>query len=118
VRLTVHAVISTEPPSIVAVLYHIMWHSSEDKTMDAIEADDESGPNLADVWKSLDTPIYRVLNEEGANMWGAVIRRLSRGSYGGHEPWLYSDEQDGYLVLSGDDVASFVLVPEDKFAGG
>ena len=63
------------------------------KTHEALEA----------LWASLDTDIDPVLNDDGAHVAGALIRRLP--SLYGESCWLYVDEEDGYLVLGPEDGA-------------
>lgn len=70
--------------------------------------DDCSRVNLASVWGAIDSPIYRVIDEEGVNVGQARIRRLTA------DLWLYVDDMDGYEIL--DDGAggadSLLCVPE------
>jgi len=73
------------------------------------ELDDDSRPNLADVWQVLDTPIYRVVDKEGVNVAGGCVRRLSSGAAG---YWLYVDDTDGYQIL--DDVSDLYCVQDEK----
>ncbi|MEW6278507.1 MAG: hypothetical protein AB1758_07800 [Candidatus Eremiobacterota bacterium] len=58
--------------------------------------------NLKEVWDSLDTLIYRVLDDEGNQPAGAQVRQ-----YGNQ--WLFYDDEDGYVVLSPEEVQSLVL---------
>lgn len=70
--------------------------------------DDDSKVNLAPVWAAIDSPIYRVIDEDGVNVSQARIRRLTA------DLWLYVDDIDGYEIL--DDGAggadSLLCVPE------
>lgn len=68
--------------------------------------DDASKPNLADVWAALDTPIYRVVDEEGVNVADGKIRRLGR------REWLYVDETDGYSIVRDEVASRLIAVPE------
>lgn len=76
-------------------------------------SDDTSRPELAAVWAALDTPVYRVLDEEGANVAGGQIRRLDR------KHWLYVDDTDGYAVMGDAAACGLSVVAEaDHVARG
>lgn len=68
--------------------------------------DDDSRVNLAPVWAAINSPIYRVVDEEGVNAFEAKIRRLS------NEHWLYVDDSDGYQIMGDSDVSRLLCVPE------
>jgi len=57
-------------------------------------AADNSTPELSDVWDTLASPVYLVVDERGDNIEGAQIRRINA------EHWLSVDGVDGYSVLS------------------
>lgn len=64
------------------------------------------------IWDACNSPIYRVVDEEGNNMADAQIRHLT-GKY-----WLYVDDTDGYQVLPESDVESLVMtLPETRTIG-
>jgi hypothetical protein len=70
--------------------------------------DDTSTPDHQAIWEACGTTIYHVLNEEGVNVAGAQVRRISNVA------WLYVDDVEGYQILDDDDVADlFVCLPED-----
>lgn len=72
--------------------------------------DDNSKPHLMAVWNALDTPVYRVVDENGVNMAGAFIRRLDK------KHWLYVDDADGYEVMAEDYAANLLrFVKEEDY---
>jgi ATP-dependent protease HslVU (ClpYQ) ATPase subunit len=67
-------------------------------------AEKMSQQELSELWDSLsDGATYRVLDEDGVNMAGAMVRRIDE------ETWLYVDEVDGYRVVSDEDVQRLLL---------
>lgn len=75
---------------------------------------DTSRPNLAPIWDALDTPTYRVLDEEGVNVASAQIRKLTSSSAGFRATtWLYVDDTDGYCVMDDDDAKRLLVVLEE-----
>ena len=62
-----------------------------------------------ELWDKLDTPILRVIDDEGVNVAEAQVRRIA----GRH--WLYVDDTDGYLVLdeNNGDLAHLTLVRDE-----
>lgn len=61
------------------------------------------GTNYGDIWDEMQSPIYRVLNEDGINVSNALVRHFL-GRY-----WLYVDDTDGYDVLTDDAVDRLYL---------
>ena len=60
--------------------------------------------HLANVWRSLDTPILHVLEHGGddaVNVGNALVRHL------GGQVWLYVDDSEGYSVVDSDDVSAW-----------
>lgn len=62
---------------------------------------DENTPQTC--WEMLSSPIFRVLDENGANAKNARVRILEAGV------WLYADDVDGYKVLLDDEPESWKL---------
>ena len=71
-------------------------------------ADDDHRTVLADVWDTLDSPVYRVVDEEGVNVAGGQIRRLGQGH------WLYVDNTDGYEIMEEDAAVDLTAIPAAK----
>lgn len=59
------------------------------------------------LWAACQSPVYLVVDEEGVNMADGRVRRLL-GNY-----WLYVDDQDGFSVLTEEEVGYLLLEPED-----
>lgn len=56
---------------------------------------------LAEQWDQLaGADTYRVLDEDGENMAGAMARKLDTRE----NTWLYVDEVDGYRVIDAEDI--------------
>lgn len=58
------------------------------------------------MWAALNSPVYRVLDEDGSNVAEGRVRHLI-GRY-----WLYVDETDGYDVIEDDAVERLILDAE------
>jgi len=58
-----------------------------------------------DIWVSLTSTIYLVLDEVGVNMADAQVRKFG-------DVWLYVDSMDGFEIL--EDVKDFILRPVDE----
>jgi hypothetical protein len=71
------------------------------------EIEVEEVANLGDVWAAIDTPIYRVLDEEGVNMHEAQLRPLDESRF------LYVDSTDGYKIVTQEEIG-FVEVVLDS----
>lgn len=64
--------------------------------------------NLGDVWDAIDTPIYRVLDEQGINMADARLRPLDVSRF------LYVDDIDGYRIVTQDEIGFVEIVLESE----
>jgi len=64
--------------------------------------------NLGDVWDAIDTPIYRVLDEEGVNMADARLRALDTMRF------LYVDDVDGYRIVTQEEVGFVEIVLDSE----
>lgn len=69
--------------------------------------DDDSRAELSDVWDATDTPIYRVIDDDGVNVAGAQLRRLTDAQ------WLYVDDDDGYRLISHEQAVSLNVVRDE-----
>lgn len=81
------------------------------KNLDAaldVTVEDDSRPELAPLWEALETPIYRVIDEEGVNVANGAIRRLDK------RHWLYVDDTDGFSVVDDDDAENLLCVSENR----
>lgn len=61
------------------------------------------GP-IGDLWGKFDTPVYRVLDEHGANVADAACRPLI-DEEDRDCPWIYRDDVDGWRFLTAGHVA-------------
>lgn len=81
--------------------------SAEKNLANSVSARSIDGMTLGDLWNSTASiPIYRVIDEEGVNVAGACIKRLTE------EIWMYVDDTDGYDLLGNSDVERLILVPD------
>lgn len=63
------------------------------------------GCNFTTVWEACESPIYRVVDEEGNNVADAQIRHfLGRN-------WLYVDDTDGFALIHENDASKLILIP-------
>lgn len=65
------------------------------------------GCNFGAIWDACCGPVYRVVDEEGANVSDAKIRHLE----GSH--WLYVDDDGGYEVMHERAASRLILTPTD-----
>jgi len=72
-----------------------------------LEEVSEEVANLSEVWDAIDVPVYCVVDEEGVNVAGAQVCRLAK------DVWLWVDDSDGYSLLSTEEVAGLILIPEE-----
>lgn len=63
--------------------------------------------NLRDIWNFITTPIARVVDEDGVNVYGAQCRRLTK------DFWIYVDDTDGFQIMSESDVERLIVVPDE-----
>jgi hypothetical protein len=75
---------------------------------DLDEKESHNGESPRRLWEACDSPVYRVVNEEGNNVADARLRHL----YGDY--WLYVDDMDGYDILPESDVESFCLATAEE----
>lgn len=68
----------------------------------------EDCANLAEVWESVKTPVYHIVDDDGVNVAGARIRRLAM------DHWIYVDDTDGYSMMNDDLIRGMFLVPQEK----
>jgi len=62
--------------------------------------------NGSNEWDSLTSPVFRVVNEQGENMAGGLIRKRADNS-----TYLYVDEVDGYQLLTINERNRLILEP-------
>lgn len=83
-------------------------HSDEQlaKSMgiDEIPEEEES---LRAVWDVLDTSIYHIVDDEGVNVAGALLRRLSEDTF------VYVDDSQGYELVDKADLLWAILIPQE-----
>lgn len=77
-----------------------------------LEVDRKQVANLADIWPTLETPIYRVLNEDGVNFCGAQVRPLDEKHF------LYVDDQNGFKIVTQDDFDAEIVLASEHVAKG
>lgn len=75
-----------------------------ENTVNASEINDAA--DLREIWQTVNTPVYRVVDEDGVNVADGQIRRLARNV------WLYCDETDGYSIMDQAAADSLLLVPD------
>ena len=98
--------------TIIAFLVgdEIQLESIEEHAIDLVDIDeDDSKADLRTVWNVIDTPIYRIVDEEGANTENAQVRRLTDGV------WISVDDKDGFSVLNESEVRHLLLVKNEEF---
>jgi hypothetical protein len=64
------------------------------------------GTDYSRVWQALNSPVYRVLDEDGNNPSEGKVRHL----LGNH--WLYVDEMDGFQLMEESAVDHLILDAE------
>jgi hypothetical protein len=73
-----------------------------------LTVDRKSVANLADVWAAIDTPIYRVVDEEGENVGDAQLRALDSKRF------IYVDSLDGYRIVTQEEIGFVEIVLDGK----
>lgn len=72
-----------------------------------MELETKHGTDYTKVWAALESPVYRVMDEEGDNPGEGRIRHLL-GKY-----WLYVDDVSGYEIFETHFVSTLILSAEN-----
>lgn len=74
--------------------------------IDCSDIDTQHPTDYGEVWDALQSHVYHVVDEQGCNVAGAMVRHLI-GDY-----YLYVDNLDGYEVMTDAELSSLSLVAE------